>query len=86
MIVDSAEGGVPRVIHRCPERILFAQEDWEMPGTFKTPVVFITGVELIGSELLVAYGAADEKIGVARIDFEQLLETISKYDANGKTV
>ncbi|NLF24613.1 MAG: hypothetical protein GX589_03020, partial [Deltaproteobacteria bacterium] len=36
IILEQTSEGLPQVKHRCPERILFAAEPWEMPGRFKT--------------------------------------------------
>jgi len=82
MILDTA-GGLPVVKHRCSDRLLYPVETWEMPGRFKTPVIFVTGMIQIGDELLLGYGAADERVGVCRMDLPVLLEYLETFDAQG---
>lgn len=84
MVLEERDRGLPRIVHRCPERMMFAQEPWEMPGRFKTPCVFITGLIRLGDELLVSYGAADQRAGVARIRLEPLLAQVRAYDHAGR--
>lgn len=57
-----------------------------MPGRFKTPCVFITGVIRMADELLVSYGAADQRVGIARIDLPALLDHVRRFDAEGSKV
>ncbi len=47
-------------------------ESWEKEGVVKN-VVFPTGAVLNGERLYIYYGAADEQIGVASVDFNELL-------------
>ena len=82
MILEEQAQGFPCIIHRCSERVMFAQEPWEMPNKFETPCVFITGLIRMGNELLVSYGAADERAGVARIQFQPLLDFVRTFDAS----
>ena len=82
MILDTA-GGSPVVAHRCSDRLLYPVETWEMPGRFKTPVIFVTGMIRLGDELLLGYGAADERVGVCRMDLPSLLEYVGTFDAQG---
>lgn len=86
MILKDNMDALPSIVHRCPERILVPEEDWEMPGRFTSPVIFITGMILVdqGQTLLVSYGAADEKVGVARLDLKALLNLVRRYDAQGQ--
>lgn len=79
MILEEQESGLPKITHRCPERMIIADQDWEQPRKFTTPCVFITGMIEIDDRLLVSYGAADEKIGILEIDFNTLVEYIRKY-------
>jgi predicted GH43/DUF377 family glycosyl hydrolase len=84
MILEEQTRDLPRIIHRSSERVMFAQEAWEMPNKFETPCVFITGLIRLGDELLVSYGAADERAGVARIQYQPLLDFVRTFDAQGR--
>lgn len=84
MILEEQARGFPRITHRCSERMMFAQESWEMPDKFGTPCVFISGMIRLADELLVSYGAADERVGVARIQYQPLFEFVRTFDAQGK--
>ncbi|MEW6517772.1 MAG: hypothetical protein AB1439_12815, partial [candidate division FCPU426 bacterium] len=83
MILEEQPNGLPRVKHRCPEQLLIPLAEWEQPGKFRTPVLFVTGMARVGNELLLSYGAADEKAGVARLDYQALLDVVRQYDADG---
>lgn len=81
MILKEQKSGMPSVTHRCPERLAIADQDWEMPNKFKTPCIFMTGLIELGEELLASYGAADEKIGVLKINKAGLINYIKKFKA-----
>lgn len=84
IILEVKDGNMPKVIHRCSERVMFPVEDWEMPGRFKTPVVFITGMVVVKDRLLVAYGAADERVGVAWFSLSNVLTYTRQFNALGE--
>ncbi len=84
MIVREQEDDFPVVIHRCSDRLMFAERDWEMPEDYPTPCLFTTGGIVMGEDLIMSYGAADQKIGMARVNFHDLLAYIRKYDKNGR--
>ena len=84
MIVETPPHGAPRIKHRSPQRIMFPAEEWEMPGRFKTPVVFITGMLRFGDRLLVSYGAADERVGIAWLDLPRLIEDLRACGPGGE--
>lgn len=84
MILEEQTEALPRIKHRCPERLMVADQPWEMPVKFKIPCVFITGLIPLGQTLLASYGAADEKAGIARIELPALVEFVRKFDAEGK--
>lgn len=86
MILEEQDNALPRIKHRCPERLIVADQPWEMPVKFKVPCVFITGLIRLGNTLLASYGAADEKVGIVRIDFPALLDFVRKFDADGTEV
>ncbi len=83
MILREQPDSLPTVAHRCPERLFVPEEDWEMPDRFETPCVFTTGLVETDTELIIAYGAADQRVGIARVDREALLRRIRLYDAEG---
>jgi predicted GH43/DUF377 family glycosyl hydrolase len=84
MILEVRDGSMPKVIHRCSERVMFPVEDWEMPGRFKTPVIFITGMVAVNDRLLIAYGAADERVGIAWFSLSNVLDYIRQFNAVGE--
>jgi predicted GH43/DUF377 family glycosyl hydrolase len=86
MILEDAPDGLPRVTHRCPDRLMFAREPWELPNKFKTPCIFVTGLVRLGDELLFSYGAADERAGVARADCGTLVSHVRTFDAQGRRI
>ena len=55
-----------------------------MPNKFKTPCIFITGMIRQGNSLLISYGAADERAGVARLDYRALVAHVRRFDAQGR--
>ncbi len=77
MILKEQDNGFPVITHRCSERMIIADKSWEMPGKFKTPCVFITGMIRLEDKLLAAYGAADEKIGLLEIEYPELLNYLN---------
>lgn len=79
MILEEQPDDFPRVTHRCPERLMYAQEPWEMPNKFKTPCVFVTGLIRVGDALMISYGAADQRVGIAAIDFHALLKHLRRF-------
>jgi predicted GH43/DUF377 family glycosyl hydrolase len=86
MILEDTPDGFPRITHRCPERLLLPKEPWEQPHKFKTPCIFITGLIRLGGELLASYGAADERVGVARLDLAGLVDVVRRFKADGTKV
>lgn len=86
MILEDTPDGFPRITHRCPERLLLPKEPWEQPHKFKTPCIFITGLIRLGGELLASYGAADERVGVARLDLAGLVDFVRRFKADGTKV
>ncbi len=83
MILKEQPTGLPQIIHRASERMIIADQDWEMPNKFKTPCVFITGMIRMQDLLIASYGAADEKVGVLRTHFDSLIDYVRNFDANG---
>jgi hypothetical protein len=50
---------------RCFKRLMFAKREWEMPADYPTPCLFTTGGIVMGEELIMSYGAADQKVGIS---------------------
>lgn len=84
MILRPGGGGWPEVAHRCPDRLMYAKQAWELSGKFTTPCVFTCGGIVRDGELLMSYGAADTVAGVAWVNFDELVGHVRKYDAQGK--
>lgn len=85
MILEAQPDAFPRIAHRCPDRILYATEPWEMPLTSPRPAIFVTGMIKLGDRLMLAYGASDERVGTALIDYAPLLAHVRQFDAQGRS-
>ncbi len=83
MIIEQDADGWPRVKHRCPQRMMYAKQSWELQGRFKIPCVFSCSAVKVHDALIIGYGAADERVGVARVSFSKLIEMLRGYDAAG---
>jgi predicted GH43/DUF377 family glycosyl hydrolase len=86
MIVRERENDFPVVIHRCPERLMYAQQEWELPTDYPTPCLFTTAGIVVGDELIMSYGAADQKVGISWVDFAELVAYVRLFDAQGRKV
>ena len=86
MILEEQADGLPKIIHRCGAEVFRASEPWEMPNRFKTPCVFTTAIIEDGDDYVMSYGAADEVVGVARVNKADLLALVRQYDANGERI
>ncbi len=76
MILEECGEGFPQIKKRPSERLMYADESWELEGDFTIPCMFTcSGVILDNGNLLMGYGAADQKIGIAEVSLENLLET-----------
>lgn len=59
---------------RPAERLLFADQPWELEGDFAIPCIFTcSGVLMPDRRLLMGYGAADRNIGLAEVKFDDLV-------------
>ena len=64
----------PDILVRPGERLLFADQPWELEGEFTIPCLFsCSGVRMPDGRLLMGYGAADKKVGLASVDFDELV-------------
>ncbi|MGG1556290.1 hypothetical protein [Paenibacillus ferrarius] len=81
MIVREQDNDFPVVTHRCPERLMYAQQAWEMPTDYPTPCLFTTGGIIVKDELIMSYGAADQKVGMAWVNVAELVAYVKQFDA-----
>lgn len=65
-----------RVIARTRHPIMEPDEDFEWNGLYPHGVVFPTGNVVVDGTIYVYYGAADQAIGVATADFEELVNHV----------
>lgn len=87
MILEEQAEGFPKIIHRCSERLIYARQDWELEGEFTIPCIFTCGgIILSDNTLLMSYGAADKRAGVAEVDFSELVNYIRTFDAEGNKI
>lgn len=83
MILEPGENGWLQVKHRCSERLMYAQRDWELQGRFPTPCLFTCGGIICNGTLIMSYGAADTVSGIARGDFGSLVNFIRNFNEYG---
>ncbi|AFH61696.1 glycoside hydrolase family 130 protein [Paenibacillus caseinilyticus] len=83
LIVLEQEDDFPVVTHRCSERMMYAQQEWEMPTDYPTPCLFTTAGIRVGDNLVMAYGAADQKVGLSWVNWAELVAYVRLFDADG---
>lgn len=83
MILKEQENDFPKITHLCNEKWIVNEADFEAPNRFKTPCVFFTGLIEHEGNLLVSYGAADERVAIMTLDFEKLLTELRKFPYQG---
>jgi len=83
MILKQELGRFPRVIHRCPDRLMYARQPWELEGRFKIPCLFSCSGVVVGEDLIIGYGAADERVGIAKGSVSTLVSYLRQYDEAG---
>ncbi|MBC2602972.1 hypothetical protein H5P30_14405 [Puniceicoccus vermicola] len=84
MILESCKDDWMRVKHRCPTRMMYASQDWELAGKFATPCLFTCGGIVRNGQLIMSYGAADTFAGVANVNLDELLNYIRAFNAEGQ--
>ena len=84
MIVEEQEDDFPKIIHRCKKRLMYAKQDWELPDKFECPCIFTTGGIVMDEELIMSYGAADQKVGMAWANFDEIVDYVNAFDENGE--
>ena len=83
MILKERDGDFPEIKHRMSERLIYARQKWELPDKFPCPCIFTTGAVVAGDELIMGYGAADQKIGIAKVNLKNLTDYVRRFDACG---
>jgi predicted GH43/DUF377 family glycosyl hydrolase len=63
---------------------MYPQQEWELPDKFPCPCLFTTAGILVDGQLIMSYGAADQRIGISSVDFNKLVEYIRLFDSEGK--
>lgn len=63
---------------------MFPVDDWEMPGRFETPVLFITGLAWVKDRLLATYGITDERVGTAWFSLSNCVTHTRQHNAVGE--
>lgn len=83
LILKEVENDFPVIVHRMSERLIYAKQDWELPDKFPCPCIFSTGGVVYNDVLIMGYGAADQKIGIAKADLKELTAYVREFDENG---
>ncbi len=83
MILKEKEGEFPEIKHRVSKRLIYARQKWELPDKFPCPCIFTTGAVTAGDELIMGYGAADQKIGIAKVNLKELVDYVRGFDKDG---
>jgi predicted GH43/DUF377 family glycosyl hydrolase len=86
MILKEQENTFPKIVNRCSARLIYAKQDWELPDKFACPCIFTTGGIVKEDELIMSYGAADQKVGIAWAYFDEIVDYIHTFDSNGNTI
>jgi predicted GH43/DUF377 family glycosyl hydrolase len=61
-----------------PYPLFYPEEHWERRGEVNN-VCFPSGAVVFDGRLFVYYGAADERIAVASMELQELLNELTKY-------
>ncbi|MDD5458786.1 MAG: hypothetical protein PHF37_05290 [Phycisphaerae bacterium] len=86
MILRQPTDSFPEVVHRCSERLIYARQEWELSGQFAIPCIFTCSGVVVGDELIMGYGAADQKIGIAKCCLGELISYVRKFDVTGNMI
>lgn len=80
MLLEEQFNELPRIVSRPAERLLYADQPWELEGEFAIPCLFTCSAVLKkDGNLLMGYGAADKVAGIAECDFMSLLQELRKF-------
>ncbi len=86
MILQEQEDDFPKIINRMSDRLIYAKQSWELPDKFPCPCIFTTGGVIVDDTLIMGYGAADQKIGIAKVCLSELVKYVETFDENGKQI
>ena len=86
MILQERENDFPEIIHRMSDRLIYAKQKWELPDKFPCPCIFTTGAVVVDDTLIMGYGAADQKIGIAKTNLTELVEYVRRFDSQGNII
>ena len=79
MLLRERSTGLPEILVRPEERLLYAAEPWELEGDFTIPCLFTcSGILRTDGSLLMGYGAADAKVGTVSVDWNELCLYLKK--------
>ena len=79
MILKEKENDLPKITHICLEKWIESEADFEMPNKAKIPAMFFTDCDKRADELLISYGAVDERACFMRLDFNEIISELRKY-------
>ena len=82
MVFRDRENDFPELIYHFDERLITVKEEWEMPGGFHIPCIFVTGMVKKDNQLILSYGAGDERVGIMYIDYDELLQHLKDNGAD----
>lgn len=85
-ILENVENSFPKITHKCSDRLMYASQEWEMPDLYPQKCIFATGGIIVDGELIISYGAADQYCGIAKVNFEELVNYVMLFDADGKKI
>lgn len=83
MILREKENDFPEIVHRCSERLMYAKQDWEMPDKFTIPCLFTTAGIVVDDTLIISYGAADQRAGIAWVNLQEAVDYVRQFDSEG---
>lgn len=83
MILREKENDFPEIVHRCSERLMYARQPWELPDRFTIPCLFTTAGILLDDTLVMSYGAADQRAGIAWANLQEVVAYVRQFDAEG---
>lgn len=86
MIMHERENDFPIITNRCSNRMMYAKQEWELPDKFLCPCLFTTGGIVKDDELIMSYGAADQKVGIAWACFDEIVDYVRLFDAQGNSI
>lgn len=67
-----------REISRLPHPLFYPEHEWEKVGEVNN-VCFPTGTAIFDDRLYIYYGAADERVAVASVEMQALIDELLKY-------